>query len=35
MKPIGCAYPVDLIRAIQPSGQEDAIELILVGNVDA
>lgn len=35
---VGCAYPVDLIRAVQPSsptGQDDAVELLFVGNVDA
>lgn len=35
---IGACYPVDLIRATQPSeptGTDDSIELLLVGNVDA
>ncbi|MCB1824224.1 MAG: hypothetical protein KDJ54_06415 [Candidatus Competibacteraceae bacterium] len=36
---IGAAYPVDLIRAVQPSeptGQDpDSVELLLIGNVDA
>lgn len=34
---IGAAYPVDLIRATQPSqptGQDDSVELLFVGNVD-
>lgn len=34
----GANYPVDVIRTVQPStptGDDDAIELILVGNVDA
>jgi hypothetical protein len=32
------SYPVDLVRAIQPSapaGQSDSVEVLLVGNVDA
>lgn len=35
---IGANYPVDLIRAIQPSsptGLDDSVELLLIGNVDA
>ena len=35
---ISANYPVDLIRAIQPSeptGQDDSVELLFVGNVDA
>lgn len=35
---VGACYPVDLIRAVQPSeptGADDSIELLLVGNVDA
>ncbi|HOW75588.1 MAG TPA: hypothetical protein PK959_06610 [Candidatus Competibacteraceae bacterium] len=35
---IGACYPVDLIRATQPSeptGTDDSIELLFVGNVDA
>jgi len=35
---IGANYPVDLIRAIQPSeptGQDDSVELLFLGNVDA
>ncbi len=35
---VGAAYPVDLIRAIQPSeptAQDDSVELLFVGNVDA
>jgi hypothetical protein len=32
------SFPVDLVRAVQPSdptGQSDCVELLLVGNVDA
>jgi len=35
---IGANYPVDLIRAIQPSsptGLDDSVELLLIGNTDA
>lgn len=35
---IGANYPTDLIRAIQPSeptGQDDSVELLFLGNVDA
>lgn len=35
---VGAAYPVDLIRAIQPSnptGQDDSVELLFIGNIDA
>jgi len=35
---IGAAYPVDLIRACQPSnptGTDDAVELLFIGNTDA
>ena len=35
---IGANYPIDLIRAIQPSsptGLDDSVELLFVGNVDA
>jgi hypothetical protein len=35
---IGANVPVDLIRSIQPSeptGQDDAVELLFVGNIDA
>lgn len=35
---VGAAFPVDLIRAIQPSepsGDEDSVELLFVGNTDA
>jgi hypothetical protein len=35
---IGANYPVDLIRAIQPStptGLDDSVELLFIGNVDA
>lgn len=35
---VGACYPVDLIRAIQPSdpsGADDAVELLFLGNVDA
>jgi hypothetical protein len=35
---IAACTPVDLIRAIQPSeptGQDDAVELLFIGNVDA
>ncbi len=35
---IAACYPVDLVRAVQPSsptGQDDAVELLFIGNVDA
>ena len=35
---VGANYPVDLIRAIQPSeptGQDDSVELLFIGNIDA
>ena len=35
---IGANYPVDLIRAVQPSnptGLDDSVELLFIGNVDA
>lgn len=35
---IGAAFPVDLVRAVQPSapyGGDDSVELLFVGNVDA
>lgn len=35
---IGANYPVDLVRAVQPStptGLEDSVELLLLGNIDA
>lgn len=36
---ISAAYPIDLIRAIQPSNpsglDSDSVELIMIGNVDA
>lgn len=35
---IGAVFPVDLVRAVQPSpptGGDDAVELLFVGNVDA
>lgn len=35
---VGACYPVDCVRAVQPSdptGAKDSVELLLVGNVDA
>lgn len=35
---VGAVFPVDLVRAVQPSdpsGGDDSVELLLVGNVDA